>query len=120
MGEGGGQDVKDRRVIFGILPCVAITGLETDASMAIIACILMLMVRSKSESTQGAVAILKEKKGPRLSISKFRSKEVYSAESWANKIGRFGGTREKIFRTHLVRNSNWGKKRAISRRYPKR
>ena len=34
----------------------------TDASMAIIACILMLMVRSKSESTQGAVAILREKK----------------------------------------------------------
>ena len=56
------QDVKDRRVIFGILPCVVITGLETDASMAIIACIHMLMVRSKSESAQGAVAILKEKK----------------------------------------------------------
>ena len=59
---GRGQDVKDRRVIFGILPCVVITGLETDASMAIIACIHMLMVRSKSESAQGAVAILEEKR----------------------------------------------------------
>ena len=59
---GGGQDVKDRRVIFGILPCVVVVSLETDASMAIIACIHMLTARSQSESTQGAVAILKEKK----------------------------------------------------------
>ena len=76
--------------------------------------------RSKSESTQGAVAILKEKKGPRLCISQFSAKEVYSAESWANEIERFGGTRYKIHRTHLVRSSNSGKKRAISRLYPKR
>ena len=76
--------------------------------------------KSKKESTQGEVAILKEKKGPRLCISKFRSKEVYSAKNWANEIERFGGTRNKIRRTHLVRNSNSGKKRAISRRYPKR
>ena len=41
-----GEDVKDRRVIIGTLPCVVITSLETDASMAIIACIDMLMVRS--------------------------------------------------------------------------
>ena len=34
--------------------------------------------RSKSDTTQGAVAILK--KSPRMCISKFRSKEVYSAE----------------------------------------
>ena len=51
--------------------------------------------KSKKEGTKGAVAILKEKKkGPRLCVSKiFRSKEVCSAESWANEIGRFGGTR---------------------------
>ena len=76
--------------------------------------------RSKSESTQGAVAILREKKGPRLCISKFRSEEVCSGESWANESGRFGGTRNKILRTHLARSSNLGKKRVISRRYPKR
>ena len=76
--------------------------------------------RSKSESAQGAVAILNKKKGPRLCISKFRSKEVYSAESWANEIERFGGARHKIPRTHLVRSSHSGKKRTISRRYPKR
>ena len=43
--------------------------------------------------------------------SKFRSKEFYSAESWANEIERFGGTHHKILRTHLVRNSILGKKK---------
>ena len=46
------QDVEDRRVIVRILPCVVNKGLETVARSK----------RSKSESTQGAVAILKEKK----------------------------------------------------------
>ena len=41
----GRQDVKDRRVVFDILPCVVITSLETDAFMAMVACIDMLMVR---------------------------------------------------------------------------
>ena len=50
------------------------------------------------------------KKGPRLCVSKFRSKEVYSAKNWANEIERFGGTRYKIPSKHLVRNSNSGKK----------
>ena len=56
--------------------------------------------KSKKESTQGAVAILKEK---------IQSKEVYSAESWANENERFDGTHHIILRTHLVRNSNSGK-----------
>ena len=77
------QDVENRRVIFDILPCVVKTSLETDAFMAIIGCIDMLMVRRN--------------------ISKFRSKEVYSVESWANDIERFGGARYTILRTHLVR-----------------
>ena len=76
--------------------------------------------KSKKESTPGAVAVLRDKKGPMLCISKFRSKEVYSEESWANEIERFGETHHKILRTHLVRNSNSGKKRAIWRNYPKR
>ena len=90
--------------------------------MAIIACIdrEKPSKKSRKESTQGAVAILRGKKGPSLCISKFRSKEVYSAESWANEIERFGGTHHKIFKTRLVRNSNLGNKRAILRRYPKR
>ena len=62
----------------------------------------------------------RKKKGPRLCVSKFRSKEVYPAESWANEIARFGGTHHKILRTHVVRNSNSGKKSAITGRYPKR
>ena len=41
----GEQDVKKRRVIFDILPCVVITSLETVAFMAVTACIDMLMVR---------------------------------------------------------------------------
>ena len=39
------QDVKDRRVIIGILPCVVVTSLERDAHMAIVAYFGMLMVR---------------------------------------------------------------------------
>ena len=41
--------------------------------------------KSKKESTQGAVAILKEKI-PRLCISEFRSKEVYSAEAGQTRL----------------------------------
>ena len=121
-----GQDVKDRRVIFDILPCVVITSLETGAFVVIIACVDMLMVirnparSQRKKVTQGAVAILRQKKSPRLCISTFRSKEVYSVVSWGNGIERIGGTHHKILRTHVVRNSNSGKKRAISRRYPKR
>ena len=66
--------------------------------------------KSKKESTQGAVAILRQKKKVQGCVSKFRSKEVYSVESWANEIERFGGTHHKILGTHVVRNSNSGKK----------
>ena len=52
--------------------------------------------RSRRESTQGAVAILRRKKGPRLCISKLRSNEFYSTESWRNGIERFGGTQLKF------------------------
>ena len=47
--------------------------------------------KSKKESTQGAVAIPKEKNKVHGCVSKLISKEVYSAESWANEIERFGG-----------------------------
>ena len=67
----GGQDVKDRHVIFDILLCVVIASLETDAFMAIIACIDMLMVgrdparsRRKRE-VQGCVS---QNSGPKKSI----------------------------------------------------
>ena len=45
--------------------------------------------RSKSESTQGAVAILTE--SPRLCISKFRSKEVYSAKPGQTRLNASAG-----------------------------
>ena len=77
---------KDRRVIIDIIPCVVVTSLETYASMAFVAYFDMLTVRrnparGRKEGTQGAVAILKEKKSPRLCISKLSSNEFYSWES---------------------------------------
>ena len=60
-------------MIIGILPCVVVTSLETDSFMVIVAVFDMLMVRkkpsarSRKEGTQGALAILREK----------RSKVVY-------------------------------------------
>ena len=61
------QDEKYRRVIIDIIPCVVVTSLETDAFMAIVAYVDKLMVRvnparGRRISTQGLVAILKEKK----------------------------------------------------------
>ena len=64
----GRQDEKYRRVIIGIIPCVLVTSLDTDAFVAFVACIDMLMVRSnlsaksRKECTQRAVAILREKR----------------------------------------------------------
>ena len=55
----GEQHVKDRRVLFGILPCVMITCLKADASMAIIACFDMRMVR-RSPARGRRVRVLKE------------------------------------------------------------
>ena len=60
------------------------------------------------------------KKGPRLCISKLRSKEFYSTESWRVRIERFGGTHHEILEMHLVQNYNSWKKRTIWRHYPKR
>ena len=112
-------------MILDIIPYVVVRSLETGAFMAIVAYFDMLMVRGtqrevEQEGIQGTVAFMRRKKSPRLCMSKFRSKEVYSAESWRIGIARFGGTHHKILRTRLVRNSNLGKNRAISRRYPKR
>ena len=83
------QDEKYRRVIIDIIPCVVVTCLETDAFIAIVACVDKLMVRATSargreEGTQGAVAALKKKKKkrPRLCNTKFRSNEYHSVESW--------------------------------------
>ena len=59
--------------------------------------------RPRKEGTQGAVAILRQK-NPRLCISRLRSNEFYSTESWRIGIERFGGTHHEVFRMHLVRN----------------
>ena len=80
--------------IIGILPCVVITSLETGAFMAVTACIDMLMVRrnpARSRRKRVLKEQLRRKRGPRLCISKFRSKEVYSAESWATRLNASAG-----------------------------
>ena len=60
--------------------------------------------RSRKEGTQTAVAILRGKKGPRLCISKLRSTEFCSTESWRIGIERFDGTHYENLRMHVVRN----------------
>ena len=51
----GEQDAKDRRVIFDILPCVVVESRETDAFVAIIVCIDMLMRRNPARSRRKRV-----------------------------------------------------------------
>ena len=55
----GEQSVKDRRVIFGTLPCVVITSLKADAFMAVIACFDMLMAK-RSPARGRRKRVLKE------------------------------------------------------------
>ena len=78
----GWQDEKDHRVFINIIPCVVVTSLETDAFMAIVACIDELMVRATS--ARGRKKVFKEqllfwdekKKRPSLCISKFSANEL--------------------------------------------
>ena len=55
-----GQHVKDRRVMFDILPCVVITSLETGAFMSATSCIDMLMVRRNPARSQRKKRVLKK------------------------------------------------------------
>ena len=79
-------------------------------SMAIVANFNMLTVRgntarrSRKEGSQGTVAFMRNKKGPRLCISKFRPNELFSTDSWRIGIERFGGIHHEILRMHLVQN----------------
>ena len=63
---------------------------------------------SREVGTQGEVAILREE-SPRMCISRLRSNELYSTESWRIGIQPFGGTHQKILRVHLV--WNWNRER---------
>ena len=117
-----GQNVENRRVVCGILPWHVWKQVHPRQELLVSTCWWWGETQQEVERWEYSRSSCDSEriKGRRLCISKFRSKEVYSAESWANEIERFGGTRLKILRTHLVRSSNSGKKRAISRRYPKR
>ena len=52
------------------------------------------------------------KKSPRLCISRLRSNEFYSTESWRIGIERFGGTHHEIPRTHLAQDRIRERKKA--------
>ena len=67
--------------------------------------------RSKSESTQGPVVILKEKKVQGCESQNSDAKKSILRKAGQNEIERFGGTRCKILRTHLVRYSKFGKEK---------
>ena len=86
-------------MIIDIIPCVVVTSLETDAFMVIVAYFMVRgnPARGREEGTQGSVAFLNErKKRPRLCVSKLRSNEFYSTESWRIGIERFGETHLKF------------------------
>ena len=74
----------------------------------------------KNKVLKDQFPILKEKKRPRLCISKLRSYEFYSTESWRVGIERFGGAHHEILGMHLEQKLNSEKKKAIWRHYPKR
>ena len=57
----------------------------------------------EKEGTQW-ITFMRRKKGPRLCISKIRSNEFCSTESWRIGIERSFGTRHEILRMHLVQN----------------
>ena len=114
-------------MIIDIIPCVVVTSLETDAFVAVVAYFDMLLVKEVTPArgrrrrySRNSCYYEKEKRGPRLCISKFRSNEFYSTESWRIGIERSGGTHHEILSVHLVQNWNSGKKRAIWSHYPKK
>ena len=86
----GWQDVKDRHEIIGIIPCVVVASLETDAFVSFASYIDMLMARSNL-SARSKKKVLKEqllfwgKKSPRLRISKLRSNN--SSQRKAKELG---------------------------------
>ena len=67
-------------VLIGILLCVVVTSLETDAFMAIVACIDMLTVKGNPARGREQKVL----------------NEFYSTESWRVGIERFGGTHLKF------------------------
>ena len=76
--------------------------------------------RSKSESTQGAVAILKEKKVQGCVSQNSNPKKSTLRKAGQTRLNASAGHVVKFCGRHLVRSSISVKKRAISRRYPKR
>ena len=63
-----------------------------------------LSARSRKEGTQGAVAILREKKSPRLYISELKIQWILFYGRLENDIERFSGTHHETLRMHLVQN----------------
>ena len=76
--------------------------------------------KSKNERTHGADAILKEKKKSKVVYLTIQIQRSLLRKTGQTRLNASAGHAIKILRTHLAPNSNSGKKRAISRRYPKR
>ena len=107
-------------------PYVVVTSLETDAFVAIVAYIDMLML-SENPTRGRDKKVLKEqllfwggKKSPRLRISKLRSNEVYSPESWQTRLNASAGHTMKFLGCTWYETKIREGKRAIWRHYPKR
>ena len=104
----GWQDEKDRHVIIGIIPCVAVTSLETVHlwhSLPLSTCWWWEVTSAPGREKK----VLKEQL---LFWGKKESKVVYleTQIQWIlfygkleNEIERFGGTHPEILRMHLVR-----------------
>ena len=113
-----GKMEKHRRANSRIIPCVAVTSLETVAFVAFVAFFDTARGREKKYSRSSFYS--KGKKSPRLCISRRRSNEFYSTESWKIGIERFGGTHHEILGMHLVRNKFRERKGQSGRIIPKR
>ena len=86
-------------MIFGIRPCVLRTSQETGASMAIIACIDMLVVRrnpAKSEREYSRSRCDSERMGPRLYL-KIQIQKSILLNAGQMSLKRFGGTHHRKF-----------------------
>ena len=111
-------------MIIGIIPCVVVTSLETDAFVAFVA--YMLMVRSnlsagsRKEGTQGTVAILSKKKKVQGCESQ-NSDPTNSILRKARELGLNASAGHTWNSQNLLGTKlNSGKRREIWRHYPER
>ena len=114
------QTLINRHVILGTLPCVKITSLRQDASMATNAISDMFRRRRSPARSQRMVVrkdqlLVKEVYTIGLCVSRFSSEKVCSTERWKIRIK----SRCQIQQGHVAPKINSGKKGSIARNYSK-